>query len=876
MLKRDLIKNRTKLNCVRGYEKVIATRLKTEYLTNPLGIDIASPRLFWNCEGGQKQSAYQIIAHENERIVWDSGKVASSRMAGIPWQGETLHSRDCIVWQVRLWDENDNPGVWSEASFELGMLESNDWSAEWISGNYSVNKSKRYPVDCFKKGFDAASVKKARLYITACGLYEASINGQRVGSFCLAPGITDYKKRIQYQSYDVTKLVQQGENALEVMLADGWFRGSCGSWGLRNQYGSESKLLAQLELTDSNGNVTRIVSDESWLWSSDGPIRFADNKDGERVNARMQPSYGKNAKRAHCSVIPSASNNVAIVERERFTPKHITTPAGKTVLDFAQNIAGYIEFSVKASAGQKIQLRFGEMLDDNGEFTQKNIQCSTKFKTTPLQEVQYICKEGENHYKTRFAIFGFQYVQIESDFDIADATFTAIAVYSDLEETLQFESSNELLNRFVHNTVWSAKGNSADLPTDCPTRERHGWTGDAQVFFNTAGYLFDYAAFSRKYLRDLNDWQLKNGCYPQIAPAGGVDFYMDFMNGAIGWADAGVLIPYRFFKHYGDREIIADNYAAMRRYAMFMKKRIFKWTPLSKRIKLPAANKKYVVNYGQAYGEWAEPTDVHKSVGRDIVFPRPEEATAYTYYVMTLMAEIADALGKNDDAREYRLLAQNCKTAYQFLRATDDFTLDTDRQARLVRPLYFNLLNDEQREYAKKRLVVALENYGWRLGTGFLSTPLILDVLSEINLEYAYKLLENEKMPGWLFMSKMNANTVWESWEGTMAQGGIASLNHYSKGAVCEWLFRVMCGITVEGENHFALAPRPGGNFSHASTSYASVYGKVSSAWKRERDMLTFTFIIPANCTATLTLPSGNVHELSSGKHEFNEAVHES
>ena len=448
------------------------------------------------------------------------------------WGGAPVPPKTKVLWKVRLWDETDSVGDWAEATFETGI---NTWSAKWITGDYTVNKKVRYPVDCFRKNFRSENVMKARLYITSCGLYEAKLGGQKIGDFCMAPGHTDYRKRVQYQTYDVTALLQDGENALTVQLADGWYRGSCGAWGLKNQYGTETKLLAQLELTRADGSVQTIATDESWEWSNDGPIRFADNKDGEVVNANNVPSYQEKAKVTSHPVTPTASNNVPVTEHERLKAKRITTPSGKTVLDFGQNIAGYAEFTVTAHAGQIIKLRFGELLDENGEFTQKNIQCSSKKITTPLQQVIYTCKEGENHYKTTFAIFGFQYVLVETDAAFQPENFTAIAVYSDMERTGFFESSNALLDKFVENTVWSAKNNHADLPTDCPTRERHGWTGDAQIFFNTAAYLFDYAPFAQKYMRDVYDWQKNDGKLPQIAPYGGVDFYMSFMDGSVGW-----------------------------------------------------------------------------------------------------------------------------------------------------------------------------------------------------------------------------------------------------------------------------------------------------------------------------------------------------
>ncbi len=846
-----------------------AINLKCESLHNPIGIDIRKPRLSWTCQGGVRQTAYRIVAATDGRIVWDSGKILSDSMyAEYP---HTLASRQRVEWSVTLWDENDKEDESVSAFFEMGLLEEDDFTAKWISGNYPVNRKKRYPVDCFKKTFTTAGVRSARLYITACGIYEAKLNGRRVGNFCLAPGHTDYTRRIQLQTYDVTELINSGSNDLTVEIADGWYRGSCGAWGLKNQYGTQTKLYAQLELTEQDGKLTSVCSDGTWAWSNDGAIRFADNKDGEVVKAYRVPTYSGKAKVVKCGVIPTASNNVYVTEHETFRPALIKTPKGASVLDFGQNLTGYVSFTLNAKKGQKIKLRFGEMFDKGGEFTQMNIQCRNKkgTKTSPLQQVVYICREGVNDYKTRFAIFGFQYVLIETDVEFKPEDFTAIAVYSDMGETLSFDCSHELINKLVQNTRWSAKNNHADVPTDCPTRERHGWSGDAQIFVGTASYFFDYGSMSKKYLRDLYDWQKKNGRLPQIAPAGGVDFYMGVMNGSVGWADAGVIIPYKLWKHYGDRSVLEKYYDGMKRYAKFMMRRCGKKTVLSKPLHLRHKDRKFAVNYGQSYGEWAEPAEVCTMSWTDFAFPHPEVSTAYTSYIMELMCEIAAELKKTEDIPLYRKYADGTKQSYRALRRTKDYPLDTDRQAMLVRPLYFNLLDKEDTEYAKKRLIKALDNYHWRLGTGFLSTPFILYVLTEINPEYAYKLLENEEMPGWLFMPKMGATTIWESWEGTEAQDGVASLNHYSKGAVCEWLFNSMCGINVASENHFVIKPIPGGTLSYAKTGYQSIYGKVVSGWEKMGTEYKFSVEIPSNCTADVILPDGRRQTVSAGKFEF-------
>ena len=847
-----------------------AVRLRTEYLFEPIGIDILSPRLSWNCEGGTKQTAYQIIAKINGKTVWNSGKVESSVMTHIPYGGPELHSRERVYWSVKLWDEHGAGGEISHSFFEMGLLNTSDWKAKWITGNYKVRKSERYPVDCFRKNLSVTGeVKSARLYITACGLYEAKVDGRRIGDFVLAPGHTDYRKRVQYQTFDVTEMLTAGEHALTVQLADGWYRGGCGAWGIRNQYDTETKLLAQLEITYADGKRETVVTDESWDWSNDGPIRFADNKDGEVVNSNRKPSYSANAKVTSHNVVPTASNNIPVTEHERFTPNVTKAPNGKWLLDFGQNIAGYVSFRIQANEGKKLIFRFGELLDGEGNLTLKNIQCVSKEKASPLQQIVYTCREGLNDYKTTFAVFGFQYAEVETDIELHPEDVTAIAVYSDIEQTGFFESSNELLNRFVEATVWSTKGNSLDIPTDCPTRERHGWTGDAQIFFETANYLFDYAAFSRKYLNDVYDWQKKSGRLPQIAPYGGVDFYMWTLNGSVGWSDAGILIPYRFWKLYGDKQILIEYYDRMKRYAGFMMNRCGKRGLMAKPLGLKGEAAKYAVNAGQSYGEWAEPKDVYPNDWKDMVAPHPEVSTAYTSYVLGCMAEIAEELGYGEDASVFSEYSEGCKKAYQAMAETAGYSLDTDRQARLVRPLAFELLDDKQTEYARKRLVQALENYGWRLGTGFLSTPLILNVLAEYDLDAAYRLLENEEMPGWLFMPKNGATTIWESWEGTRAQGGIASLNHYSKGALCEWLFKTMCGIRVEGENHFTIAPKPGGKFTYAKASYKSIYGKVECGWEKTETGFAFAVQIPANTEAIIQLPNGESHTVTAGAYHF-------
>jgi len=834
-------------------------------MDNPIGIDILKPLLTWNAEGAGAQSAYELQTWKNGKKEEISKKTESSSMHCF-YTG-TATSRDVIEWCVRLYDENGASGDWSQKqSFEIGLLQETDWRARWISGNYIPKKAVRYPVDCFRKKFQiqAEEMTKGRLYISALGLYEARFNGEKAGKFVLAPGFTDYRKRVQYQVYDVLPLLKSGTNEFTVELADGWYRGANGAFGNTCVYGTQTKFIAQLELTNKNGQVTVLGSDGTFEWSNDGPIVFADLKDGEIIHSYQTPSYSNKAQEVACDTPITASNNVSITEHERLMGKLIKTPNGQMILDFKQNIAGYVTFSLKAKKGQRIFLRYGEMLDEAGEFTQKNIQLIRKKRgATPLQQTEYICKDGMNIYQPKYTIAGFRYMLIETDVPFSAENFTAIAVYSDLEYTSDFNCSNEQINQFVKATEWSMKGNTADVPTDCPTRERAGWTGDAQIFFNTAAYMTSYAPFARKFIRDMTDRETEKGVVHQIVPWVGEPRYMARMDGSVGWACAAILIPYRYYEIYNDKRILEENYDAMKRYADFMIRRAGRLGIFAKPLWLSKKIKKYAVNAGQSFGEWSEPLDVNAFHISDFIAPHPEESTAYTCYTLRHMAEIAELLGQKEDSALFQEYSDGAKAAYQEIVEKKAYSLDTDRQSKLVRPLYMDLLTEKQKKYAKKRLVKLLDDYRWRLGTGFLSTPFILYVLDEIDTELAYRLLENKECPSWLYMPLNDATTVWESWE------GFDSRNHYSKGALCEWLFASMCGIQIVGENRFKIAPKPGGSVTSAKLVFESIYGKVSCGWKKSETGINIEINVPCNTTASVMLPNGKETEIQSGSFEF-------
>lgn len=843
--------------------------LKTEYLKNPLGIDIVRPNITWNVVGEdiKHQTAFEITYRINGGEEKSVIKETSSTHCEFE---ESLKSRDYVTYFVSVKNEN---GKWSSKSeeqhFSIGLLNKSDWSAKWIRGDYSVSKKERYPVDYFKKEFDVKDIKGAILYITCLGIYEAYINGHKVGNALLTPGSTDPRKRVQYDTYDVSSLLKEGRNELVILLSDGWFRGSIGAKGFTYVFGKYTQVLAQLELSDGN----KVITDESWSWSNDGPLTFADLKDGEIVDFNRLPTYkGKVRIGSYDNEITSSNNTHVVVVSRNKPVKSINSKTDRIVYEFENNVAGNIALKLQGQSGSRIHLMLGEMLDENDDVTLKNVQCIRKGKKTPLQEVVVILKDGVNEYESKFFYGGFKYASILENDGVEVLGIEQLAISTEMDRVSTFECSNELVNIFYDNTVRSCRSNFVDIPTDCPTRERMGWTGDSQIIFDTASYLFDCHAFFRKHVKDIYDRQDKNGRLPQIAPYSAEDWFMDVMNGSVGWADAGILIPYRMYLQYGDINILKDNYDNMVRYAKFMIKRCGGargiYAIYAKPLHLSKENRKYGVNNGQSYGEWAEPNDVKAFVWTDFAEPHPEESMAYTYWMMSLMVEISNLIGRTENNTLFEEYRDGVKRAYQELVTKPRHTLDTDRQCKQVRPLYLNLLNDEQTKFAKKRLIKALDNYGWRLGTGFLSTPFILYVLEKIDPNYAYKLLLNEKMPGWLYMAKENTGTIWEGWEGPKAQQGISSLNHYSKGAMVEWLYKSMLGIKVKGENTFEISPVVGDGVGFTKGSYNSLYGEVKVSWKKEKDQVIFDIEVPANTKATF-IYKDKLEQLEPGKYQL-------
>lgn len=843
-----------------------AIRLKTAHLSNPLGIDIIKPLLSWNVEGGERQTAYQITAFCSGEEIWTTGKVESSDIQ-TAYEG-LAESRARVEWQVTLWDENGVKGEDSETTwFEYALLNKRDFKAKWINPELlPFDKKKRQPASVMVQKFHLDNTENARIYATAHGLYVLYINGRRVTENVLTPGTSEYWYRLPYQTFDVSDYLHVGENELKVELGDGWYRGCNGNTGTRNVFGTDIALLLQLEV---NKQII-LTTNESWKAAQDGPVRFNDLQLGERVDARMEPS-------AFRPVIVKdfgydnlvCANTVPLKEKESFSAKLIRTPSGKTVLDFGQNMAGYVSFRLEAKEGQQLKMTYGEYIDTDGEFSDANLKTVGRKGEELHQVVEYICKDGLNEYTPTMCIFGFQYVLVETDIPLTGEEFTAHAVYSDMEETASFACDRPLVNQFFRNAVWSQKSNFVDVPTDCPQRERSGWTGDAGLFASTGLVLMDAYPVYARWLAECRVDQYPDGKVFNMSPRRQPkpSWFDSLYDGACGWGDASVIVPYTMYKLHGDKQILEENYRFMKNWLSYCERK-------AKRTRLKSLFKKnpyrkYTVETGIEWGEWLEAGLSTAESMKTILFKGvPEIATAYLASSSRMMQEIAAVLGKTDDAKYFAVLADNANKAYHFVELKDG-RIRSDRQCRYVRPLYMGLLNEEEAKRAAADLNELVIRNNYHLNTGFLTTPHLCRVLADHGyIETAYRLLLQEDTPGWLYQVKKGATTVWESWEGNTGDTGFASLNHYSKGAVVSWFIEGICGIKVKGTD-VVIKPQPNELMQYAKASFYAPCGLVESGWQYTDSAVEYTVTVPANVSARFIGPDGSVRKLTAGVNEI-------
>lgn len=703
--------------------------------------------------------------------------------------------------------------------------------ANWILPSYNMGKV----CPLFRKDFSIEKkVSSATLHITARGVYKATLNGQRVGDFIMAPGWTSYHNRIQVQTYDVTDLLQE-ENTVILELAEGWF------WRLKKA--QPKAIIAQLDITYADGTQENIGTDESWL-VAESNLRFCHLYNGIIYDATHNPVFD-----THAVIAANNTQNLLIPqegeivkEQNRISVKEIIiTPEGDTVLDFGQNLTGYLEFTVNADEGDEISFSFGEILDKNGNFYNANYRSAKAL-------YKYICKEGKQTYKPDLTFYGFRYVRVDSyPANIKAENFTAIAVHSDMKRTGYIESSDPLLNQLFSNIVWGQKGNFLDIPTDCPQRdERLGWTGDAQVFIRTASYNYNVLKFFKKWLNDVKAEQYENGAVPDFIPS----IYPRKPRISTAWADAIAICPWQCYLTYGDTEVLESLFEPIRRWVDYIAK-------TSSKANLWFGGKHYAdwLELGGKYGAFKGPT-------RD-------NLVASAYYANTVKILIKAGKILKKDITPYETLYQNIRTAF-IKEFRDEFKTQTEH----IMALQFEL-TDKPQEVADS-LAELIHSQGDKIQTGFVGTPYILHVLSRYGYEeLAYTLLLRKEYPSWLYPISKGATTIWEHWDGIKPNGDIwpvsmNSYNHYAYGAVGDWMYGVMAGInTVEDSPGFArvrFTPVSDNRIDWFKAEIDTAYGKVSSRWWHENGTVKYEIITPVDSVAVI---DGKEYNLSPGKHIF-------
>lgn len=787
-------------------------RLAAEHHRQPFGIGEPSPRLSWENQGPTHwaQGSYEIrTSHSGEEET--SGRIHSSESVLVPWPFPPLQSREQRSVQVRAWGANGEASDWSEPlQIEAGLLEPHDWIAHAVAPKWSEDHQTDVAPPLIRTAFQAASpVASARLYVTAHGLYEVEINGTRVGEEALAPGWTSYSQRLRYSTFNVTDLLRTGENAIGAWLADGWYRGRIGfQGGTRNVYVDDIALLAQLEIVYQDGTRETVATNESWK-AALGPITLTSLYDGERHDARLEktgwsePGYDDTA----WSGVRKVTRDPATLQApvgppvrctEEVKPQRVwTSPSGKTLVDFGQNLVGRLRITVKGTAGEVVTLRHAEVMQDGELYTRPlRLAASTDEFT--------IADGSETTWEPRFTIHGFRYAEISGAVDAVNLNHLVARVYhTDMERTGWFESSDPLLNRLHDNVLWSMRGNFVSIPTDCPQRdERLGWTGDIQVFAPTASYLYDCSGMLAGWLQDVAGEQLPDGTVPWYVPWVQAGSWDASLPGAV-WGDVAVLTPWTLYERFNDPGVLEAQYSSAKAWVDLM---------------ADNAGDTYLWDTGYQLGDWLDPAAPPEHPA-DARTDRYLVATAYFAYSTRRFSETAGVVGNIEDENRYALLAEKVKQAFAARYILDDGTMTSDAQTAYSLALVFDLFPTEnQKQRAADRLAELVADEGNRIATGFAGTPVISDALTlGGHITTAYDLLMEKSCPSWLYSVTQGGTTIWERWDslrpdGTVNPGQMTSFNHYALGAVADWMHRTVAGLapTAPGYRQISIRPRPG------------------------------------------------------------------
>jgi alpha-L-rhamnosidase len=845
--------------------------VRVEHVREAFGIGTDRPRLSWIVETenqGWYQSGYEIEEYDPDgKLIDQTGRVESNQSLLVDWPFSPLQSRQRVSLRMRVWATDGSESAWSEpVLLEAGLLQTEDWSASFISPAWEEDTSKSNPSPYLRREFELRTgIKSARLYITSLGLYEAEINGKVVGDQVFTPGWTVYDQHLRYQTFDVTGILQAGPNAFGAILGDGWFRGRIGfGGGQRNVYGKKLALLAQLEVQYEDGSSERIVTDETQAWhAATGPILLNGIYDGEIYDARLEEdgwsspgfddSKWTDVHRLEWNMDALEAPLGPPVRRiEEVAPVSIIqSPSGKTIVDFGQNLVGRLRIKVNGPAGHTVTLRHAEVLE-HGELG-----------TRPLRFAEatdrYTLRGGDTEtWEPRFTFHGFRYVEVNDwpgELKLED--LSAVVIHSDMERTGWFECSDPLLNQLHQNVVWGMRGNFLDVPTDCPQRdERLGWTGDLEVFSPTASFLYDSSGLLRSWLKDLSIEQHKmEGSVPHVVP----NVLGKGAGAAAAWADAATVVPSVLYERFGDIAMLADQFESMCAWVDYV---------------ASLAGETYLWDKGFQFGDWLDPTappdkPAQARTDKAIV------ATAYFAYSSNLVARAAQILGRSEEFNRYSKLAEQARNAFVREYVTPAGRLMNDAETAYALVLAFDLLPTAgQRQHAGDRLAELVRDSGYQIRTGFVGTPLICDALcSTGHFQAAYRLLLQRECPSWLYPVTMGATTVWERWDSMLPDGSInpgemTSFNHYALGAVADWMHRMIGGLAPAepGYHRIKIYPRPGGGLTHCRVTHMTPYGLAECSWRIEDGKFDLDAIIPANTTATVHLPGADKpQEVGSG-----------
>lgn len=766
------------------------------------------------------------------------------------------------------------------------------WSARWIAPAEGDDlPERRRPVYQLAGSFVVeGDVASATLRVTAHGIYEAFVDGTRVGDAELTPGWTAYRSRLQVQTFDVTHLVGPGEHTLGALLSDGWWRGQNSVARRVDDYGTTTALLAQLDVTYADGRTASFGTDSSWR-SAPSHILGADLIAGEVHDLRRRRSWHdwRSWAPVHLDdhgfdeLVRMVSPPVRRIEEIR--PAAIRQlDASRWVVDVGQNINGWVRLGRLGPAGTEITLTYGEWLDDDGDVTQEHLFPPSLLVSgdIPFQTDTVISAGApDDVFEPRHSTKGFQYVRVEGDLDeLTVDDLTAVVVHTDLPRIGSFQCSDERINTLHRVADWSFRGNACDIPTDCPTRERAGWTGDWQIFIETAAYLYDVDGFSTKWLRDLAAEQRPDGKITNLVPEshpgdGRHPEFWTFTEGSAGWGDASVHVPWIMYRTRGNTDVLADQYESAKRWVDYAigAASSDRHPTRQERPGEPGAHERYLWDTGWHYGEWLEGDEtLDQAIANALTADPGAVATAYLHRSARELAEIALLLDRSDDAERYTDLAAKAADAWRTEFLAADGTTTPDTQATYVRALAFGLIPDDLRPAAAARLGHLIRDADTHLSTGFLATPYLLPVLADTgHLDVAYDLLFQDTEPSWLVMVDRGATTVWEEWGGIDEAGhSHASLNHYSKGAVISFLHQYVAGLQIiePGYRRFRVAPHPGGGITSAHTHHDSPYGRIDVSWNiATTGVGTLEVTVPEGTDADLTLPDGRTERIGAGHH---------